>query len=56
MENDKPLETKQEAVSTVYKGSELVAIVKRDEFTKKHLVYLVKDACTEDITNLINNK
>lgn len=50
------METQQEAVHTVYKDGELVAIVKRDEKTKKHLVYLVKDANSEDIINLIKNK
>ena len=52
------METKEEGVRTVYKESELVAIVKRDEASKKnfYLVYMVKEATCEDIVGLINNK
>lgn len=45
----------QEGVHTVYKDKELIAIIKRDDHSKKHLVYLVKEATSEDIFALINN-
>jgi hypothetical protein len=50
------METDKEGVETVYKEKELIAIVKRDPHTKKHLVYMVKEATTEDIIALINHK
>lgn len=46
------METLKEGVETVYKEGVLVAIVKRDEASKKHLVYLVQEATSEDIINL----
>jgi len=44
---------KQEGVFTVYKESELVAIIKRDDISKKHIVYLCKEATGEDIAEMI---
>lgn len=44
----------QESVFTIYKEDTLVAIIKRDEISKKHLVYLVEEGTSEDIANLIN--
>lgn len=44
----------QESVFTIYKEDTLVAIIKRDDVSKKHLVYLVEEAVSEDIANLIN--
>jgi len=49
------METNKEGVFTIYKDKELVAIVKRDDESKKHLVYLVKEATGEDIIELLKN-
>ena len=49
------METKEEGVFTIYRAGELVAIVKRDDITKKHLVYMVRDGTGEDIVELINS-
>jgi hypothetical protein len=49
------METSQEGVFTLYQNKELVGIIKRDEMSKKHLVYLVKEATGEDIVGLIKN-
>lgn len=45
--------TDEEGVFTVYKGTELVAVVKRDEASRKTLVYAVKEMGAEEIINLI---
>jgi diadenosine tetraphosphate (Ap4A) HIT family hydrolase len=50
------METNEEGVRTVYKDKELIAIVKRDDHSKKHLVYMVKEATSEDIISLIAPK
>jgi len=50
------METNKEGVDTIYQDKKLVAIVKRDDHTKKHLVYMVQEATSEDIINLINHK
>jgi hypothetical protein len=47
------METKLESVFCVYKNKELIAIIKRDDTSKKHLVYLAEEASSEDIANLI---
>lgn len=47
------METNEEGVRTIYKEKELVAIVKRDPHSKKHLVYMVREATSEDIVGLI---
>ncbi len=47
------METNEEGVFTIYKNKELVAIVKRDDITKKHLVYMVKSGDSADIVGLI---
>lgn len=47
---------KQEGVFTVYKKTELIAIIKRDEISKKHLTYLVKEATSDDLADLIGVK
>jgi len=49
------METRTEGVFTIYRNKELVAIVKRDELVKKHLVYMVKEANGDDIVGLINS-
>lgn len=47
----------KEGVETVYKENKLIAIIKRDDVTKKHLVYLVQEATSEDIADLlVDNK
>ncbi len=48
------METKIESVTTVYEDGVIVGLIKRDETTKKSLVYLVREAKVEDIANLIN--
>lgn len=48
---------KKEGVVCVYNNrGELVAIIKRDDLSKKHLVYLVQEAGTDEIADLIANK
>ena len=47
------METKEEGVFTVYKDSALIAIVKRDDTSTKHLVYLVNEATSIDIVELL---
>lgn len=47
------MESKLESVFCVYKNKELVAVVKRDDVSKKHLVYLAEEAKSEDIASLI---
>lgn len=42
-----------EGVHCVYNKSELVAIIKRDEASKKRLVFLVREATEEEIYDLI---
>lgn len=49
------IETKKEAVDTIYKNGELVGIIKRDDKVKKHLTYVVKDANADDIVGFINS-
>lgn len=44
--------TDEEGVFTIYKGETLVAVVKRDDFSKKTLVYAVKEMGAEEIINL----
>jgi len=52
----KIVKTNEEGVFTVYRGEDLVAVIKRDEASRKTITYLTKEACAEDIINLINNK
>lgn len=47
------MDTNQESVHTVYKEGELMAIVKRDDKSKKHLVYMTREATSEEIISLI---
>jgi len=48
------IETKKEAVDTIYRNGELIGVVKRDDKLKKHLTYVVKDAVADDIVGFIN--
>ena len=43
----------KEGVETIYKEKKLVAIIKRDDETKKHIVYLVSEATSSDIADLL---
>ncbi len=45
--------TKIESATFVYDNGELVAIIKRDEKTRKNLVYMAQEADAEQITELI---
>lgn len=45
--------TTEEGVACVYKKGELIAIVKRDDVSKKHLVYVVEEGTTPDIIDII---
>lgn len=48
------MDTKQEGVFTVYnEKGELVAIIKRDDKSGKHLVYLAQEATSSDIAELL---
>ena len=46
-------EVKKEGAFMVYKKKELIAIIKRDDVTGKHLVHLTKEATSDDIAELI---
>jgi hypothetical protein len=43
----------KEGVHTVYQNKKLVAIIKRDDPTGHHLVYLTTEATSEDIADLL---
>jgi hypothetical protein len=49
------METKidKEVVHTVYQKEKLVAIIKREQKTGHHLVYLTAEATSEDIADLL---
>lgn len=47
------MNNEKEAVASVYKDKELVAIIKRDEKSKKNIVYVVKEADIDEILGLI---
>lgn len=47
------METKTEVMTTVYKNGVLVAVIKRDDKSRKHLIHVVKEAKTDDIIKLI---
>lgn len=47
------MNTQDESVTTIYKGEDLVAIVKRDSKTRRAVVYMVSNAKVEDIKKLI---
>ena len=47
------METKEEGVFCIYKEESLVAVIKRDEVSKKHLVYMVKEGDGADIVGLL---
>lgn len=43
----------KEGVHTVYQQDKLVAIIKREQKTGHHLVYLTNEATSEDIADLL---
>ena len=45
--------TKEEGVFTVYKKGELIAVIKRDDKSRKNLVYVVEEATCPDIIDII---
>ena len=45
--------TQEETATFIYKEGELVGIIKRDEKSKKHLVYVAHEAKTEEIARFI---
>lgn len=47
------METQEEGVFCIYKAKELVGIVKRDEVSKKWLVYKATEAVGEEIVAMI---
>ena len=53
---DQNTTTREEGVFTIYYKGELVAMTKRDDESRKHLVYLVREATSADIIDLIKNK
>jgi hypothetical protein len=48
------MQTIKEAVGSVYENGKLIAIIKRDEESKKHLIYLITEAGFDDIVELID--
>lgn len=45
-----------EGVQTIYRKGQLVAIIKRDAESKKHIVYLCSEATSEDIAGLMETE
>lgn len=50
------METRQESATFIYKGGEVVGFIKRDDASKKHLVYLAEEAKTDEIAAIIEGK
>lgn len=50
------METRQESATFIYKEGELVGFIKRDELSKKHLVYISAEAKTDEIAKIIEGK
>ena len=50
------MEQDKEGVFTIYKNKELVAIIKRDPNSSKHLVYMTKEATSDDIAELLKKE
>lgn len=50
------METKTESTTIVYGAKDVpVALIKRDELTKKSVVYMIREANVEQIAGLINH-
>lgn len=50
------MNTKTESATIVYGSKDVpVALIKRDEITKKNLVYMMREATVEQISGLINH-
>lgn len=43
----------QEGIHTITEENNLVAIVRRDPVSKKHLVYIVREAASDEIVTLM---
>ena len=43
----------KEGVDCIYKDGKLSAIIKRDDGSKKHLIYLVSEATSDDIADML---
>jgi len=50
------MESTTEAVSLIYDKGDLIALVKRDNKSKKTLVYMVKEAKTNEIIRLVTKQ
>lgn len=48
------MNTITENVVCIYKGKELIAILKRDEMTGHKIIHMTSEASIEEITELIN--
>lgn len=42
----------KEGVDTIYDDGKLVAIIKRDNESKKHIIYKVQEATSDDIAEM----
>lgn len=51
--NEKAKKSVLEGVHCIVENDELIGIVRRDPISKKHLVYLVREASSDDIAELI---
>ena len=47
------MKAKNESVHTIYKGDDLVAIIKHDDITGKHIVYKATEMPSEEIAILV---
>ena len=45
---------KQEGIYPMYKDKKMVAMIKRDDESKKHLIYITKEANSEEIAELFH--
>lgn len=50
------METKLDNATFIYKNGEMVGFIKRDDKTRKHLVYTCKEAKSDDISKLIGEQ
>lgn len=48
------IKTGKEGVFVIFKGSELISIIRRDEVSRKHLVYNVQEATGQDIVDILS--
>lgn len=51
------METKTESITTVINSNGVpIALIKRDEVSKKNLVYMVREATVAEIAGIINSE